>query len=124
MKILIVDDSKVTRGIIKRIMSKKEVELFEAENGQEALELLYEHGFFDVIMLDWNMPIMDGHTFLKELRKNPDWDDIKVMMITTENEQKAILEALNAGADEYLMKPFNEEMLLAKMDMLIEESAI
>ena len=67
------------------------------------------------------MPIMSGYEFLNTVKKNPQWQDIKVMMVTSENEQDNIIEALNAGADEYLMKPFDQDMLISKIDMLMED---
>ena len=121
MKVLVVDDSKAVRGIMKKILKSINCEVLEAENGEKALDILYEHGFFDLILLDWNMPGMSGYEFLKIVRKNPDWRNIKIMMVTSENQQDSIIEALNAGADEYLMKPFDHEMLVAKINMLMED---
>ena len=121
MKILVVDDSKAVRGIIKKILKNLGHEVYEADNGEKALELLDEHNWFDLILLDWNMPGMDGYEFLKIVKKNPEWQNIKIMMVTSKNNQESVLEALNAGADEYLMKPFDQKMLLTKIEMLMED---
>ncbi|RLB11648.1 MAG: response regulator [Deltaproteobacteria bacterium] len=120
MKILVVDDSKAVRKIVKNMLKNLGYEVYEAENGEKALELLYEHDWFDLILLDWNMPEMDGYEFLKIVKKNPKWRNIKIMMVTSENQQQSVLEALNAGADEYLMKPFDQKMLLTKIEMVME----
>lgn len=121
MKVLVVDDSKTVRSIIKKILRPYNFEIFEAKSGEEALDLLYEHNRFDLILLDWGMPGMDGYDFLKIIRRNPEWKDIKIMMVTSENQQKSVIEALDAGADEYLMKPFDSEMLITKINMLMED---
>ncbi len=121
MKVLVVDDSKAVRGIIKKILKNLGHEVYEADNGEKALELLDEHNWFDLILLDWNMPGMDGYEFLKIVKKNPEWQNIKIMMVTSKNNQESVLEALNAGADEYLMKPFDQKMLLTKIEMLMED---
>jgi two-component system chemotaxis response regulator CheY len=121
MKVLVVDDSKAVRGIVKKMLKNLGHEVYEAENGEKALESLYEHNWFDLILLDWNMPGMNGYEFLKIVKKNPEWQDIKIMMVTSENQQESVLEALNAGADEYLMKPFDQEMLLTKIEMIMED---
>jgi len=120
MKVLVVDDSKAVRKIVKNMLKNLGYEVYEAENGENALELLYEHDWFDLILLDWNMPEMDGYEFLKIVKKNPKWRNIKIMMVTSENQQQSVLEALNAGADEYLMKPFDQKMLLTKIEMVME----
>ncbi len=120
MKILVVDDSKAVRKIIRNMLSSAGYEVFEAENGEKALDIIYEHGNFDLILLDWNMPKMDGYEFLRTVKGNPDWKDIKIMMITSKSDQESVIEALKAGADEYLMKPFDQKMLLTKIEMVME----
>lgn len=121
MKILVVDDSKTVRNIVKKMLQDVGYEVFEAEDGEKALEALYEHDWFDLILLDWNMPTMNGYEFLKKIKRHPKWRDIKVMMVTSKNEQESVVEALKAGADEYLMKPFDQKMLLTKIEMIMEE---
>ncbi len=94
--------------------------VLEAENGEEALKIVKENPDISLILLDWYMPVMNGYEFLKKLRENPEWSHIKVMMVTTENQQKNIIEAIMAGANEYLMKPFDKDMLETKIKYLFE----
>jgi len=119
-KVLIVDDSKAIREIEKKYLEEIGFEVLEAENGKEALKVLEENPDIKLILLDWHMPVMNGYEFLLKLRANPKWSDIKVMMVTTENQQKSIIDAIMAGANEYLMKPFDKEMLEVKIKYLME----
>jgi len=119
-KALVVDDSKAIRQIERKYLEELGFEVLEAENGKEALEVLKEHPDISLILLDWHMPLMNGYEFLKTLRANPQHQEIKVMMVTTENQQKSVIEAIMAGANEYLMKPFDKEMLETKIRYLFE----
>ncbi|MCC6048948.1 MAG: response regulator [Thermodesulfobacterium sp.] len=119
-KALVVDDSKAIRQIERKYLEELGFEVLEAENGKEALEVLKEHPDISLILLDWHMPIMNGYEFLKTLRANPQYQEIKVMMVTTENQQKSVIDAIMAGANEYLMKPFDKEMLETKIRYLFE----
>jgi two-component system chemotaxis response regulator CheY len=119
-KALVVDDSKAIRQIERKYLEELGFEVFEAENGKEALEVLKEHPDISLILLDWHMPVMNGYEFLKTLRANPQYQEIKVMMVTTENQQKSVIDAIMAGANEYLMKPFDKEMLETKIRYLFE----
>jgi len=119
-KVLIVDDSKAIREIEKKYLEEIGFEVLEAGNGKEALKILEENPDIKLILLDWHMPVMNGYEFLLKLRANPKWSDIKVMMVTTENQQKSIIDAIMAGANEYLMKPFDKEMLEVKIKYLME----
>ncbi|WP_456431144.1 response regulator [Thermosulfuriphilus sp.] len=119
MKALVVDDSKAIRQIIRKGLEAMGFEVLEAENGQEALEVLKSKGPVDIILLDWHMPVMNGFEFLKTVRANSAWDDVKIMMVTTENQQQSVIEAVMAGANEYLMKPFDQEMLETKVKMVL-----
>ena len=119
-KVLIVDDSKAIREIEKKYLEEIGFEVLEAGNGKEALKVLEENPDIKLILLDWHMPVMNGYEFLLKLRANPKWSDIKVMMVTTENQQKSIIDAIMAGANEYLMKPFDKEMLKVKIKYLME----
>jgi two-component system chemotaxis response regulator CheY len=119
-KALVVDDSKAIRQIERKYLEELGFEVLEAENGKEALEVLKEHPDISLILLDWHMPVMNGYEFLKTLRANPQYQEIKVMMVTTENQQKSIIDAIMAGANEYLMKPFDKEMLETKIRYLFE----
>ncbi|QJA05513.1 response regulator [Thermosulfurimonas marina] len=122
MKALVVDDSKPIRQIERKYLEELGFEVVEAENGKEALERLKEHPDVRLILLDWHMPVMNGYEFLKAVRANPDWKEIKIMMVTTENQQQSVIEAIMAGANEYLMKPFDKDMLEAKIRFLLEEA--
>ena len=119
-KVLIVDDSKAIREIEKKYLEEIGFEVLEAGNGKEALKVLEENPDIKLILLDWHMPVMNGYEFLLKLRANPTWSDIKVMIVTTENQQKGIIDAIMAGANEYLMKPFDKEMLKVKIKYLME----
>ena len=113
-KALVVDDSSTVRKVIGRILSELGFIITEAENGKVALEKTM-HDLPDIIMLDWNMPIMNGMEFFKEFKaSNPDCKT-KVIFCTTENELDKIMEAVEEGADEYIMKPFNKEILQDKL---------
>lgn len=114
---LVVDDSSVIRKIIRRMLAKLQFEVEEAEDAQVALKAC-EKGFPDLIMLDWNMPNMDGMEFLKILRGMPGGDQPKVVFCTTENGMKQIVDAMENGADEYIMKPFDEEIIKAKLEQV------
>lgn len=111
---LVVDDSKVVRKFGRRILEELSIEVFEAEDGKDGLEKCASNRP-DVILLDWNMPVMDGITFLKEMRKNADYASIIVIFCTTENDFTKIQEAMSAGANEYIMKPFDSEIVKTKL---------
>lgn len=119
-KALVVDDSKAIRQIERKYLEEMGFFVLEAENGEEALNILKENSDIAIILLDWHMPVMNGYEFLKNMRQRPEYDHIKVMMVTTENQQKSIIDALMAGANEYLMKPFDKEMLETKLKYLLE----
>ena len=110
---LVVDDSSVIRKVARRILESLEFQIAEAEDGEQALE--HCRGRMpDAILLDWNMPKMDGYEFLRVLRRLPDGDRPKVVFCTTENDVAHIARALHAGANEYIMKPFDKEIVEAK----------
>lgn len=113
-KCLIVDDSSVIRKVARRIMEEVKFEITEAENGKEALEACREN-LPDVVLLDWNMPVMNGLEFLTQLRKEPCGETPKVIFCTTENDMDHITQAIAAGANEYVMKPFDKEIILSKL---------
>jgi two-component system chemotaxis response regulator CheY len=112
---LVVDDSLTVRRIIRRIMESLGFEVEEASDGRAALEAI-ERRPVDVVMLDWNMPVMDGLSFLRQLRANPSIAATTVIFCTSMNELPRIQEALDAGADEYVMKPFDEELIREKLE--------
>jgi two-component system, chemotaxis family, chemotaxis protein CheY len=110
---LVVDDSSVIRKVARRILEGLEFEIAEAEDGEQALDAC-RGKMPDAILLDWNMPKMDGYEFLRLLRRLPDGDRPKVVFCTTENDVAHIARALHAGANEYIMKPFDKEIVEAK----------
>ncbi|QDU80925.1 hypothetical protein Pla110_26610 [Polystyrenella longa] len=114
-KILLVDDSRAVRLVSRKIVSNMDLEALEAEHGAEGLEVVKANPDIDVVLLDWNMPVMDGLTFLKELRKLDLPKQPIVVMCTTENEMERIVEAMQNGADEYIMKPFTEDIIREKL---------
>ena len=110
---LVVDDSSVIRKVARRILEGMEFEISEAEDGEQAL-VACGNGMPDAMLLDWNMPKMDGYEFLRALRRMPKGDHPKVVFCTTENDVAHIARALHAGANEYIMKPFDREIVEAK----------
>jgi len=110
---LIVDDSKVIRMVARKILQELEFETIEAADGQEALDAC-KTKFPDAVLLDWNMPVMDGLEFLKALRELPGGDAPIVVFCTTENDIDHIQKAIESGANEYIMKPFDSEIIQAK----------
>ncbi|MDA8230862.1 MAG: response regulator [Magnetospirillum sp.] len=114
---LIVDDSKVIRMVARKILHELNFSTQEAEDGQQALDLCRKQ-MPDAVLLDWNMPIMNGIDFLRGLRKLPGGDHPVVVFCTTENDIDHIQEAITAGANEYIMKPFDSEILQAKFSQV------
>ena len=110
---LVVDDSSVIRKVARRILEGLDFQISEAENGEEAIETC-KNQLPDAILLDWNMPKMDGYDFLRVLRRLPGGDKPKVVFCTTENDVAHIARALHAGANEYIMKPFDKDIVEAK----------
>ena len=110
---LVVDDSSVIRKIARRILEEMDFDIIEAEDGEQALEVC-KRGLPEAVLLDWNMPVMDGFEFLIELRRLPGGDEPKVVFCTTENGIDHIARALHAGANEYIMKPFDKDIVTAK----------
>ncbi|WP_086619961.1 response regulator [Erythrobacter tepidarius] len=114
---LIVDDSRVIRKVSRHILETLGFAVHEAENGKEALDACAA-AMPDVVLLDWNMPVMTGIEFLMHLRQRPDGDKPKVVFCTTENDVAHIRQAIEAGADEYVMKPFDHETLQIKLQLV------
>ena len=110
---LVVDDSGVVRKIARRILEGMEFTVIEAEDGAVALEAC-KQALPDAVLPDWNMPVMDGFEFLVQLRRMPGGDQPKVVFCTTENGIDHISRALHAGANEYIMKPFDKDIVIAK----------
>jgi len=110
---LVVDDSRVVRKVAIRIANELGFACEEAADGKQALEQC-QKAIPDAVLLDWKMPVMDGTTFLDRLRKLPGGKSAKVIFVTTENGRVDIQKALRAGADEYIMKPFDREIMESK----------
>lgn len=110
---LIVDDSKVIRMVARKILQELAFETVEAADGKEALDAC-KGKMPEAVLLDWNMPIMSGIEFLREMRALPGGDAPVVVFCTTENDIEHIQEAIEAGANEYIMKPFDSEIIQAK----------
>ncbi|MCP4621718.1 MAG: response regulator [Bradyrhizobium sp.] len=110
---LVVDDSSVIRKIASRILEDMNFRILEAEDGAQALEICRRE-LPDAVLLDWNMPVMDGFEFMTHLRQLPGGDQPKVVFCTTENGIDHISKALHAGANEYIMKPFDKDIVTAK----------
>lgn len=118
MHALIIDDSRAMRSILRRIVTDLGFETLEAGHGQEALDHLEAGRVPDLCLIDWNMPVMDGYTFVTRVRENPQWRDITLMMVTTESEHGQIVRALAAGAHEYVIKPFTPDAIVDKLELL------
>lgn len=118
MQALIVDDSRPIRRIEGEILRDLGFQTAEACNGRDALERLQSAPLPDVVLVDWNMPEMDGLEFVKAVRREARYSGLVVVMVTTETETDQMLRALTAGADEYLMKPFQKESLVDKLRLV------
>jgi two-component system chemotaxis response regulator CheY len=121
MKMLIVDDSKAMRTFLAFIAREISFATDEAADGREALDALVRNDPrdpFEVVLVDWEMPRMNGLEFVRAVRRNRDFADLKILMITTLNSMERVSEALEAGANDFLMKPVNKEMLVDKLQIL------
>lgn len=118
MRALVVDDSRFMRVILTSILKEIGFEVSEAANGQEALDQLGQKGKPDIALVDWNMPIMSGHDFVKAVRARTEYADLPLMMVTTETEMDQVQVALADGVNEYVMKPFTREVIKEKLDLL------
>ena len=119
MKVLTVDDALTVRTMIRNILEPEGFDVHEAENGVIALNAVKETPDFDIILLDWEMPEMDGLSFLVEVRENNLAPNTKIIMLTALNKMANILKAIDAGADEYIMKPFTPEIVLEKLQATV-----
>lgn len=117
MRALVVDDSRFIRNYLHSLLSEHGVECMEAADGAQGLECLRHSGPFAVALVDWNMPVMSGLDLLQAARADRAFDHTRFVMVTTEAENDHIEAALLAGADEYLVKPFDEAGLLDKLRM-------
>ena len=118
MHVLIIDDSRAMRTILKHILGELGISVTEAGNGREALARLQEANRFDLALIDWNMPEMNGIDFVRAVRALARYDDLRLMMVTTETEAEHVAVAIEAGANEYVMKPFSKDVIREKLELL------
>jgi two-component system chemotaxis response regulator CheY len=118
MRALVVDDSRTVRIIIGNVLRELGIEVTEAADGVEALARIEQDPDLDLVLLDWNMPRMNGYDMLRAVRTRNDLGRPRVLMVTSESQADQVAKALSAGADEYLMKPFNKEVLIAKLRLM------
>jgi two-component system chemotaxis response regulator CheY len=118
MRALVIDDSRAMRTILRGILEGLEFDVVEAADGRQAFEILSEDHDFDLALVDWNLPEMSGLEIVTEVRKDPRLASLPLLMVTTETEFERVTQALQAGANEYIMKPFDRDMLLDKLVML------
>ncbi|MEJ2182576.1 MAG: chemotaxis response regulator CheY [Nitrospirota bacterium] len=123
MKILVVDDFSTMRRIVKNILKQLGYDnVEEAENGAQAFEKL-KAGGIDFVVTDWNMPTMDGLVFLKKIRSDPDLKNLPILMVTAESEKERVVAAIQAGVNNYIVKPFTAETLKEKMEKIFQKMA-
>lgn len=118
MRAIVVDDSRATRAILRRILTDLHFEVLEAANGREGLDLLTADRNLQVALIDWNMPVMDGLELIRAIRADPALDGLVIIMVTTEGDVDHLVTALEAGANEYAMKPFTASVIREKLALL------
>lgn len=118
--ILVVDDSRIMRNIVKNTFAELKIscQYLEAENGKKAFQIL-ETNKVNLIFLDWNMPEMDGLEFLKRVRAMPDYKDLPIIMVTSEAAKYNVVEALQHGATDYIVKPVHEKIFKEKLSEIV-----
>jgi two-component system chemotaxis response regulator CheY len=118
MRALIVDDSSAMRAVLSMTLKRRGLEILQAKDGFEALTVLSASGPTDLILIDWNMPGMNGLELLRRIRQQPAFAAARVLMVTTETGMGQMAEAIAAGANEYIMKPFTADVVLDKLQLL------
>jgi two-component system, chemotaxis family, chemotaxis protein CheY len=118
MRALIVDDSSAMRAVLSMTLKRRGFEILQAKDGFEALTVLSASGQPDLILIDWNMPGMNGLELLSRIRQQPEFNAARVLMVTTETGMGQMAEAIAAGADEYIMKPFTADVVRDKLQLL------
>ena len=117
-KAMVVDDSRAIRLILANTLAELGYEVCHAANGKEAVAALAKESGVSLILVDWNMPEMNSLDFVKHVRSNPQFSSIPLMMVTTETEMHQMVKALEAGANEYVMKPFTKEIIADKLRLM------
>jgi two-component system, chemotaxis family, chemotaxis protein CheY len=118
MRALVIDDSKSAREILGDILREIGFDVLKAKDAREGMTILAEIKSADIVLVDWFMPGMSGLEFIHAVRANPDYSQVPLMMVTTETEMPQVVLALEAGANEYVMKPVTREMILEKLQLL------
>jgi two-component system chemotaxis response regulator CheY len=118
VRALVIDDSRAVRRIIGSMMKELGYEVLEAGHGLEGLAQLELHGAPEIILVDWNMPEMNGLEFIKAVRAKSEYDSVPMMMVTTETEMEKMAQAFIAGVNEYVMKPFDKTIIEEKLAIL------
>lgn len=118
MNALIIDDSRAMRRVLRRIVEPLGFAVTEAGDGQDGLNQLSEMDAVDLILVDWNMPVMNGIEFVQAVRSDTKRRDLKLVMVTTETEPMKMARALMAGVDEFVMKPFTSDILVDKLRLI------
>lgn len=119
MHAIVIDDSSAMRMILKRIATNLGFDVTQAVHGRDALDKMEAAGHpFDVALVDWNMPEMNGLEFIQAVRADPRYSRLSLLMVTTESEQSQVVRALAAGAHEYLIKPFTPDAVAEKLEIL------
>ncbi|MCG6961635.1 MAG: response regulator [Acidobacteria bacterium] len=118
MRVLVIDDSRAMRSILSKIMSEIGFDVVAAAHGREGLERLREDDGIGLVLVDWNLPEMNGYEFVQAVRADPAYDDVRLIMVSTETERERVLKALDAGVDEYVMKPFTRATIVEKLAFL------
>lgn len=118
MRALVIDDSRAIRSILAGILGDIGFDVVGVADAEEAQALLQRDADFELALVDWNLPVMSGLDLVREIRAMPSLDSVRLMMVTTETELERVSQALDAGADEYIMKPFDKVMLLEKLALL------
>ena len=113
-----MDDARTVRRILKGILEEAGYEAIEAENGGDALAWLASGQSAHLVFVDWEMPEMNGISFVRKVRENPSYRGIRIVMVTKETRLHNVKEALDAGADEYIMKPFTRDVVRDKLELL------
>jgi two-component system chemotaxis response regulator CheY len=118
MRAIVVDDSRTVRVVLRKILEEMGTDVVEAGDGQEALRQIGLYPDITLALVDWNMPVMNGLDFVLAVRARRDLDAVRIVMVTTETGVEQVARALRAGANEYVMKPFTKDILVAKLSLL------